>query len=359
MSTEDLKQHINTTHDFYDLLSVTPQSSESEIRRAYRKTALKYHPDKVGANQELLDKFHLLQIAYDVLSDPSVKELYDNARRAREEKKEREAQYEGRRKQFKDDLEARETGFLKRKRDEEDAEAKFQQELARLAADGRRRREERAEMLRKEAQEEVAAAEAEPVMPVKGSAELEDADRSIRIRFPRSAETEHLSTARVTELFERFGKIQDVVLRDKKVKVDGSKHRQLVRTGMIVFNSIVGAHAAVSDIPKLRSSDPDYAPFESVEWASGQEPAYVPKPVSRASPPVVSAPPNANGTAKAASKAPSFGSFKGAKAKAAANGNAAAPSMDEITMMRLKMAEKRRLEEKIRREEAAAEEAQA
>lgn len=350
----ELKQHASSSaHDYYELLGVSPVSSEAELRRAYRKTALKYHPDKVGADQEKLDKFHLLQIAYDVLSDPAIRELYDNARRAREAKKERKAAYSGRRKQFIDDLEAREAAAesLKRKRDPEGAEAEFEQKLARLAADGRRRREARVEALRKEAQEEQerAAAQAESALPTNGgSQQLEDADRAVRIRFTRSAETEHLTTEKVTQLFERFGKIQDVILRDKKAKVEGHKHRQPVCTGMIVFNSIVGAHAAVSDMPKLRDQDTDYAPFDPVEWFNGQEPAHVPKPKLSAAPTPTFTP---TGTVAAEAKTSANGrkvptfSFKGGK-------SGAAPSMDEVTMMRLKNAEKRRLEEKIRKEEA-------
>src|SRR4051812_1694690 len=106
MSNEDLKQHINSSHDFYELLGVSTTASESELRSAYRKTALKYHPDKVGANAEALEKFHLLQIAWDVLSDASVKELYDNARRARVEKAQRTSAYDDRRKAMIDELEA-------------------------------------------------------------------------------------------------------------------------------------------------------------------------------------------------------------------------------------------------------------
>jgi DnaJ family protein C protein 17 len=351
MSNEDLKQHINSSHDFYDLLGVSPTASESELRSAYRKTALKYHPDKVGANAEALEKFHLLQIAWDVLSDAAVKELYDNARRARVEKAQRTSAYDDRRKAMIDELEAREERHLKRKRGELDEEEKFQRELARLAADGKRRREERTEKLRREAQELEAeekrrVEEDAPVMPAAASVPMEEADRSITLRFRRDGSTAHLDREKVEELFSRFGKIEHTLLRDKKRKVDGERHRAIYCTGMIVFTSIVGAHAAVSDFEKLRKEDERYALFEEVGWVGGKEPESVPKaPPSR----LPTAPP-----AAPAGKVPSF-SFKGGpKPNGAANG----ASMDEYTMMRLKNAEKRRLEEKIRQEEAAAAAAQ-
>lgn len=347
MSNEDLKQHLNSSHDFYELLGVSTTASESELRSAYRKTALKYHPDKVGANAEALEKFHLLQIAWDVLSDASVKELYDNARRARVEKAQRTSAYDDRRKAMIDELEAREAGHLKRKRGELDEEEKFQRELARLAADGKRRREERTEKLRREAQEleaeERKREEDATATPAAASVPMEDADRSITLRFRRDATTAHLDREKVEELFSRFGKIEYTLLRDKKRKVDGEKHRALYCTGMIVFTSIVGAHAAVSDFEKLRKEDERYALFEEVGWVGGKEPESVPK----APPPrLPTAPPSTQG-----GKVPSFGSFKGAPKP---NGATTGASMDEYTMMRLKNAEKRRLEEKIRREEAAA-----
>jgi len=346
MSNDDLKQHINSSHDFYELLGVSTTASESELRSAYRKTALKYHPDKVGANPEALEKFHLLQIAWDVLSDASVKELYDNARRARVEKAQRTSAYDDRRKAMIDELEARENSHLKRKRGELDEEEKFQRELARLAADGKRRREERTEKLRREAQEleaeERKRQEEPPVMSAAASVPMEEADRSITLRFRKVDATAHLDREKVEELFSRFGKIEHTLLREKKRKVDGEKHRTLYCTGLVVFTSIVGAHAAVSDFEKLRKEDERYALFEEVGWVGGKEPKAVPK----APPPTLPA----TAPKTPADKAPSFGSFKGI-AKPIGGSSA---SNDDFLMMRLKNAEKRRLEEKIRREEAEA-----
>jgi DnaJ family protein C protein 17 len=82
--SDDLKAHAASSQDFYALLDIPSTAAEAEIRRAYRKTALKYHPDKLAKPTPAdLDRFHLLQIAYDVLSDPEVRQLYNNAREAR------------------------------------------------------------------------------------------------------------------------------------------------------------------------------------------------------------------------------------------------------------------------------------
>ncbi len=63
--------------DYYEVLGVEKNASDSEIKKAYRKLAMKYHPDKAGDDKEAEEKFKEASEAYEVLSDKDKKARYD------------------------------------------------------------------------------------------------------------------------------------------------------------------------------------------------------------------------------------------------------------------------------------------
>ncbi len=63
--------------DYYKTLGVERIAKEDEIKRAYRKLALQYHPDRNPGNKKAEDKFKEINEAYQVLSDPEKRKRYD------------------------------------------------------------------------------------------------------------------------------------------------------------------------------------------------------------------------------------------------------------------------------------------
>ncbi|OJD17888.1 hypothetical protein AJ78_02060 [Emergomyces pasteurianus Ep9510] len=406
--SDDLKTHAGSSHDFYALLSLSPAAADAEIRRAYRRTALKYHPDKIANPTPAdIDKFHLLQIAYDVLSDPSIRQLYDNAREARERKKRESEMLEGVRRKMKEDLEARERG-VKRTRTgvpaaqgsfgvDDNAEEKLEQEIRRLAEDGKRRRREKEELLRREVLEEEERLEMEKEereraaeqeikarrLNVGGTA-VPEIDRTVKVRWAREGPGLELDKDRLESLFSIFGKVDSTfTLKDKRQRVGEKREKKTMGTGVVVFASIVGAHAAVGDYKKLKGKDWDI--IESVFWASNKEPdfqtqaSHAPHQQEDGTTPAPSTPtsttkprhkfnfpglntPSSSGPTKQENglkKAPSFASFssntpKGPPSTSHLGLGLNSPSLEELTMIRLKNAERKKLEEQLRKEDEAA-----
>lgn len=63
--------------DYYKTLGVSKNASQDEIKKAYRKLAVKYHPDKNPDNKETENKFKDINEAYEVLKDPGKRKKYD------------------------------------------------------------------------------------------------------------------------------------------------------------------------------------------------------------------------------------------------------------------------------------------
>lgn len=409
MSTEDLKAHAASNEDFYALLDLSPSATDSEIRRAYRRTALKYHPDKIAnPTQADTDKFHLLQIANDVLSDSSIRQLYDNAREARLRKQREREQMGAAKRKMREDLEAAERAGAAAQQGvkrswasaDDEAEIKLQREIERIAEDGRRRRREAADKLKRELDEEEQKVQAEEEEARKaadrgsqrvdrsqdGGVNVPEIERTVKVRWER--DTLDLDSDRLKALFQPFGKVEGTfMLKDKRKRVEGKREKVTLATGAIVFESIVSAHAAVLDSEKklcqASTADGDWAHIESVDWASGHPPeshlaaATQPEQATPSKPntsfeqqkPTVSATqdtttaekpakrsfnfPGVNSATSGSGKPPSFGSF----ASAATSGKGM-PSFQETVMMRLKNAqrekERKALEEDLAKEDEVA-----
>ena len=65
------------TRDYYDVLGVDRDASDSEIKKAYRKMALKYHPDKNPGDETAERHFKEAAEAFEILSDSEKRKIYD------------------------------------------------------------------------------------------------------------------------------------------------------------------------------------------------------------------------------------------------------------------------------------------
>ena len=68
---------MDQQRDYYEVLGIERSASNGEISGAYRKLAVKYHPDKNPGDQEAIDRFKEAAEAFEVLSDPDKRARYD------------------------------------------------------------------------------------------------------------------------------------------------------------------------------------------------------------------------------------------------------------------------------------------
>ena len=264
--------------DFYEFLSLPgPQASESEIKRAGRKTSLLYHPDKVAPTEQNLQNFHILQIAIGVLSDPAEKAKYDQNREAKFRRKAEADALDARRRKMKDDLENREKDGLTsvdtvagQKRPFSEREMK----MRRIQEENRRKVEEANARRRNEAEQTMAKERANTVkntapdlshsvnVHVNGNHASDSLERSIKLRWSREGEGQSYDESTIHEAFEGIENV--VLLKDKKRKRDGKK--SVLATAVVVFQSLQAAKAAMRDKSSL------YDRFDSIEWAGTKDP---------------------------------------------------------------------------------------
>jgi DnaJ homolog subfamily C member 17 len=307
--------------DIYDFLSIAPTSTESEIRKAYRKLSRLYHPDK-NPSSEAVEKFHLLTLAVTILSSPTARTAYDNVRKAKAAKAARTAQYDDERRRMQRDLEDRERAAKRRRFDMkgiEEEERIFKQEVEKLKEASERLKKERDKRIRENLEREL-----------QNEAFADESERTIKVKFRKGADRSQLSADLIEDIFLRYGDIENVLLG---------------KSALIVFETVSGAKAALSNF--MKSNGPGTDMIKEVAMAqnlsnddvSSKDSTHGNEESRKSSIP------QTNVTIKdAPTAAPKF-SFK----PTGDMGNAA--DYESITLLRMRKIEKERLEREIREQE--------
>lgn len=242
---------VKLDFDPYELLEITYEAEEKEVLRAYRKKALKWHPDKnpdkkeFGAFLFLLSSdfhvtfvaaekmFHKLSKALEVLTDTATRAALDNLRKAREQARARHSQFDAKRRKFKEELEAREAAAVGKVAQQaaEDVEREAQRKLEREVCDFyvkstkfspqiARLRKEGSELLQRERENierEVHGQSHATAKPTTSATDTRPEQRRLRVRWTPTASVDYDKEA-LEKIFQQHGRVEAVVMSTKKGK---------------------------------------------------------------------------------------------------------------------------------------------
>ncbi len=146
MSSKDIDYLKSNNLDIYQLLEIPNDAQDVTIRKAYRKQALIYHPDK-NPSPSAAEKFHSISLSLKVLTDKPLRSEYDNWLSSKKLESLRTEKLDASRRKMKDDLERAESdansqGFTWNKRTATESTNRFGAELERLRQEGAQKRRE-------------------------------------------------------------------------------------------------------------------------------------------------------------------------------------------------------------------------
>lgn len=349
----------------YELLDVKIESTEQEIRTAYRQRSLKVHPDRNPNNPDAARKFHELNQAYELLLDPLRRLALDAKLRIKQARTERYKSYDNKRKNMVEELEAREREFKKARMDKQKEEVERWQETERIKEEGRRLREEKKREAKQREEEQLRAAE-EAKEDELDAPSLDPLDTTIRLKYTVKGHPTLTTAESIAKLMSPFGPTDrdSIVLSLKSPKKNLGKPPKY-GTALVPFKQIGDAFAAV-----CASGKPERG-LDGIEvgWVGGKEPPILVwlKKIGKLGTPTprTSDSGEQNGektkaglpqmqTTADSSKYSSFpSSFPDTPVPTKkAEVTPAGIDYESLTLMRLRQAERERLEREIREEEA-------
>ncbi|KAJ8519195.1 hypothetical protein ONZ45_g3837 [Pleurotus djamor] len=336
--------------DPYELLGLKSEANDQEIKTAYRQRSLKVHPDRNPGNPDAgtsSRKFHELNQAYELLLDPLRRLALDAKLRVKLARKERFKAYDSKRKNLVEELEERERAFKKARVEKQQEEIKVWHETERIKEEGRKLREERERGLRQQQPSATTSKDEDATTDEMEAPSLGDFDTTVRVKYAIKSYPTLTSASSLVTLLAPFGAIDEdsVVLSMKPTKKAPTKPPKYA-TALVPFKRIGDAFGAVC------ASGQASRGLDGIDigWVERKEPpilGWLKKMGEGATKAPLPQHQTKNDSTGLASSFPDFISPTPAAPIVSGLG------YEEITLMRMRQAEKERLEKEIMEQEAA------
>ncbi|KAJ3179714.1 DnaJ (Hsp40), sub C, member 17 [Gaertneriomyces sp. JEL0708] len=242
--------------DYYALLDISYDATIQQIQKAYRKTALKFHPDKVGPDDtKAAEMFHLLSLATETLTDPTKRSAYDALYKARIAQKARMDKMDSLRRRARNDLEEREKAAKRSKDEAYMATVQRHQEIERIREEGLRKARAEEEQRRQMSNATLSAGKAARNEEIKKHIEESATVRDCTLKVKWKHKLRSFTEDELESIFRQYGSVEKVIISAKR---KGS--------AMIIFDSIFAAEAA------MNAQATDASALLQLSWAEGQVP---------------------------------------------------------------------------------------
>ncbi|CAE6440942.1 unnamed protein product [Rhizoctonia solani] len=333
----------DTELDAYEILGLTIEATEKDIKSTYRKLSLKVHPDRHPNNPEAAAKFHELNQAYELLLDPVKRSTLDASRKIKLARAERFAAYDSKRKGLQEELEERERAFKKARVEKVQAEQALQEEIQRLGEEGRRRRKEKEQVLNQNEPEQTQRPR--PSGPaVSGQPPIGPHDTTVRLKYKLATHPTLTTAAALAAQLAVFGPVDTgaIVISLKANKKQPEKPPKFA-TALVPFETAGDAYSCLCSAGKI---DRGLNGIE-VNWVTDDEPEIIKWLRLQG---------NTTSNARKSQGEDTYSSFPTEPVP-----DGAAPPVqsgldyESVTLMRMRQLERERLEREILEQEAAEE----
>ncbi|XP_042240649.1 dnaJ homolog subfamily C member 17-like [Homarus americanus] len=223
-----------TKLDFYEILGISIGAKEQEIRKSYRKEALKCHPDKNPDNPDAAEEFDRLKKILEILLDPGTRRAYDKVLKSRKAAAVRAREVDAKTQRLRSDLEERERRAQRSRDPQLSEEEKFRRELKRLEEEGERLIEEELTRVNKQVEEELSRGTAK-VSKSKETPSTDSNAHRVKVKWAATEDWPGYTEQDIHQLFFKWGDINALVMQQKTKK----------GTALIDFKTKQGADMAV------------------------------------------------------------------------------------------------------------------